>query len=60
MEDVLSKIPYYEMDEKNMEELLPRNRAKSNQTRSESTTNSTDSELISQKLQRGLPNVYVH
>lgn len=32
MEDVLSKIPYYERDEKNMEELLPRNWAKSNQT----------------------------
>ena len=25
MEDVLSKISYYERDEKNMEELLPRN-----------------------------------
>ena len=35
MEDVLSKIPYYERDEKNMEELLPRNWAKSNQTCSE-------------------------
>ena len=34
-EDVLSKIPYYERDEKNMEELLPRNWAKSNQTCSE-------------------------
>ena len=29
------KIPYYERDEKNMEELLPRNWAKSNQTCSE-------------------------
>lgn len=46
MEDVLSKIPYYERDEKNMEELLPRNWTKSHQTCSESTTNSTDSELI--------------
>lgn len=48
MEDVLSKIPYYERDEKNMEELLPRNWAKSHQTciSSESTTNNTDSELI--------------
>ena len=35
MEDVLSKIPYYERDEKNMEGLLPRNWAKSNQTCSE-------------------------
>lgn len=35
MEDVLSKIPYYERDEKNMEELLPRNWAKSHQTCSE-------------------------
>lgn len=35
MEDVLSKISYYERDEKNMKELLPRNWAKSNQTRSE-------------------------
>lgn len=35
MEDVLSIIPYYERDEKNMEELLPRNWAKSNQTCSE-------------------------
>ena len=35
MEDVLSKIPYYERDEKNMEELLPHNWAKSNQTCSE-------------------------
>lgn len=32
MEDVLSKIPYYERDEKNMEELLPRYWTKSNQT----------------------------
>lgn len=35
MEDILSKIPYYERDEKNMEELLPRNWAKSYQTCSE-------------------------
>ena len=53
MEDVLSKIPYYERDDKNMEELLPRNWAKSHQNlfrintiSSESTTNNTDSELI--------------
>lgn len=32
MEDVLGKIPYYERDEKDMAELLPRNWAKSNQT----------------------------
>lgn len=35
MEDVLSKIPYYERDKKDMTELLPRNWAKSYQTCSE-------------------------
>ena len=35
MEDVLSKLPYYERNEKNMEELLPCNWAKSHQTYSE-------------------------
>lgn len=35
MEDVMSKIPYYERDKKDMTELLPRNWAKSNQTCSE-------------------------
>lgn len=35
MEDVLTKITYYERDKKDMTELLPRNWAKSNQTCSE-------------------------
>ncbi len=53
------------MDEKNMEEFLPHNWAKYNQTcsdtiSSESTTNSTDSELIPLNLQSGLPNAYAN